>query len=245
MAKPREPVVEQVDTEHEAAVKRAMSTISQALVTDEVSLYMSTSEQADRFDHAIMRSYLDSGPQLFFQVDNFSCCALVEELKREDSSQQKQPAEQPQQTQQQGQQQSKEAADEAILVHARSGRAEALARLGAQPLLTKLVEEHGAALCVHFLGALPACQGQGLGGTMLRHLCQLADSSLRHMYIEASTTRSQALYARHGFAHIADKPLGGPGEADAPVLRIMVRPPSSAALAGAADGEAAADDLGA
>lgn len=142
---------------------------------------------------------------------------------------------------------------------------------------------------------------------MLRHLCQLADATQRHLYLEArrraprvaggapcsacralaslravqhdmllqqrpaqpqeglaaapalhppahacappppplplpqaSTERSQALYARHGFAHIADKPLGEAGEEGAPVLRVMVRPPSGPTLAAAADGAARA-----
>lgn len=57
---------------------------------------------------------------------------------------------------------------------------------------------------------------------------------------QASTERSQALYARHGFAHIADKPLGEAGEEGAPVLRVMVRPPSGPTLAAAADGAARA-----
>lgn len=170
-----------------------------------------------------------------------------------------------------------------------------------------LPQEHGSALCVHFVGVHPERQGRGLGGAMLRHLCEQADAARRHLYLEASwggggvggveeprqavcptlkpclltgclhlcalrhaasprsrgelvtekgvrapcashapshtcsllpqasTERSQALYARHGFTHIADKPLGEAGEERAPVLRVMVRPPSSATLAAGAD----------
>lgn len=138
-----------------------------------------------------------------------------------------------------------------MMRHAKEGRAEALERLGTQPVLQRLVQvrqrvpaatlaaccaacyaaatlpctaadaagwlaasclrkthqagsrappaaphhppsqEHGAALCVHFIGAHPARQGQGLGGAMLRHICSLADERRLHAYLEASTHRSK------------------------------------------------------
>lgn len=37
----------------------------------------------------------------------------------------------------------------------------------------------------------------------------------------------QALYARHGFKHVQDKPLGD--EEGAPVLKVMIRPPATLA----------------
>lgn len=158
-------------------------------------------------------------------------------------------------------------------------------------------QEHGAALCVHFIGAHPARQGQGLGGAMLRHICSLADERRLHAYLEASTHRSkvgwsavwircggwiecmtvlqqactlllatcsshaciaaaqpanttivqslnitrlptvQELYARHGFVHVADKPLGD--EEGAPVLKVMIRSPSSAVLSAPAEPQGA------
>ncbi len=52
-------------------------------------------------------------------------------------------------------------------------------------------QEHGAALCVHFIGAHPQRQGQGLGGAMLSHICELADQRRLHAYLEASTHRSK------------------------------------------------------
>lgn len=52
-------------------------------------------------------------------------------------------------------------------------------------------QEHGAALCVHFIGAHPQRQGQGLGGAMLRHICSIADERQLHAYLEASTHRSK------------------------------------------------------
>lgn len=54
-----------------------------------------------------------------------------------------------------------------------------------------LPQEHGTALCVHFIGAHPQRQGQGLGGAMLRHICSIADERQLHAYLEASTHRSK------------------------------------------------------
>lgn len=67
-----------------------------------------------------------------------------------------------------------------------------------------------------------------------------ARHAARASCLQASTERSQALYARHGFVHVADKPLGEAGEQGAPVLRVMVRPPSSAAPATGVDDAAQA-----
>ena len=44
-------------------------------------------------------------------------------------------------------------------------------------------------------------------------------------------TPEQALYARHGFRHLADKPLA-PQDPAAPVLAVMMRPPATATAAG-------------
>ncbi|KAL4419679.1 hypothetical protein ABPG75_006777 [Micractinium tetrahymenae] len=225
MTKPEPAAVHEVDVKKDAhGVGRALATIAQSLMTDCVSLYISTPAAASAFVHAVMRSYLGSGPQRIFHADDFSCCALVGEIHRQQSAV---PGAAGKQEQAGG----GSKGDAEMLAHARSDRMQALQRLGSQPHLEQLVQEHGSALCVHFVGVHPARQGRGLGGAMLRHLCQLADAARRHLYLEASTERSQALYARHGFAHIADKPLGEPGEEGAPLLRVMVRPPSSAALA--------------
>ncbi|PSC69431.1 GNAT family N-acetyltransferase isoform B [Micractinium conductrix] len=175
------PALEEVS---DADVKRAMATISQALMADSVSLYLAAPGSEDSFHHAVMHSYLQSGQrQRFFHAADFGHGALE--------------------------------------------------RLGHQPHLERLAEEHGGALCVHFVGVHPERQGRGLGAALLRHLCALADAAAKHLYLEASTPRSAALYARHGFVGVADKPLGGPGEEGAPVLRVMVRPPSSVAVSSA------------
>lgn len=52
-------------------------------------------------------------------------------------------------------------------------------------------------------------------------------------------THAQALYARHGFVHVADKPLGD--EEGAPVLKVMVRAPSSAAVGAGAEAQGAVE----
>lgn len=40
-------------------------------MADCVSLYLSTPDAAHAFVHAVMRSYLASGPQRIFQADDF------------------------------------------------------------------------------------------------------------------------------------------------------------------------------
>lgn len=40
-------------------------------MADCVTLYISTPAAANAFVHAVMRSYLASGPQRFFQADDF------------------------------------------------------------------------------------------------------------------------------------------------------------------------------
>ncbi|GAA2661743.1 MULTISPECIES: GNAT family N-acetyltransferase [Actinosynnema] len=66
---------------------------------------------------------------------------------------------------------------------------------------------------------LPERRGQGVGGLLLAH--RLADTAGLPCYLEASTTRSAALYARHGFAH-AGRPIELPE--NGPTLFPMLRP---------------------
>jgi GNAT superfamily N-acetyltransferase len=49
------------------------------------------------------------------------------------------------------------------------------------------------------MAVLPIHRGRGLGSAMLRHGLQMADNDGLATYLEASTTRNRALYARHGF----------------------------------------------
>ncbi|KAK9812183.1 hypothetical protein WJX73_002508 [Symbiochloris irregularis] len=61
----------------------------------------------------------------------------------------------------------------------------------------EFTQEHGAHLYVWVIVAEP--QGLGLGGRLLRALTDLADSEGLWCYLEATTSRSRDLYARHGF----------------------------------------------
>ncbi|WP_165912780.1 GNAT family N-acetyltransferase [Tamaricihabitans halophyticus] len=54
---------------------------------------------------------------------------------------------------------------------------------------------------------LPAYRGTGLGGALLRHQLAEVDAAGHPAYLEASSPRNQALYARHGF-----QALGAPVE---------------------------------
>ena len=74
---------------------------------------------------------------------------------------------------------------------------------------------------VRTVGVRTARQGQGVGSALMQPTLQRADSAGLPTYIEASTTRSAALYERLGFVHmdVLELPEGGP-----PVWR-MRRPP--------------------
>lgn len=77
------------------------------------------------------------------------------------------------------------------------------------------------------MAVLPAHRGRGFGGSMLRYGLAAADAQNLPTYLEASTPRNRALYARHGFldhgAHI-ELPHDGPR------LQPMLREPSGNAL---------------
>ncbi|MBV9535768.1 MAG: GNAT family N-acetyltransferase [Solirubrobacterales bacterium] len=76
---------------------------------------------------------------------------------------------------------------------------------------------------VRTVGVRTALQGQGVGSALMRPTVTRADSAGLPTYIEASSERSAALYARLGFAHmdVLELPEGGP-----PVW-LMRRPPGS------------------
>ncbi|AOS65641.1 acetyltransferase (GNAT) family protein [Actinoalloteichus hymeniacidonis] len=64
-------------------------------------------------------------------------------------------------------------------------------------------------------------RGTGLGSALLRHGLASADADGLAVYLEASSARSRALYARHGFVD-----LGEPVQvADSPTVWPMRRPP--------------------
>jgi N-acetylglutamate synthase-like GNAT family acetyltransferase len=84
-----------------------------------------------------------------------------------------------------------------------------------------LVEPH---FYVRTVGVRTALQGQGVGSALMQPTLDRADSAGLPAYIEASTERSAALYARLGFVHmdVLRLPKGGP-----PVW-LMRRPPRGA-----------------
>lgn len=50
-----------------------------------------------------------------------------------------------------------------------------------------------------FLGVAPRAQGQGIGSAILKHTLAPLDAAATVAYLECSTERNAALYARHGF----------------------------------------------
>ncbi|MCP2163278.1 GNAT family N-acetyltransferase [Goodfellowiella coeruleoviolacea] len=76
------------------------------------------------------------------------------------------------------------------------------------------------------MAVLPDGRGRGVGGAMLRHRLARADAEAQPSYLEASTARSAALYARHGFrSHGAPVVLPDAG----PRLLPMWREPGAGA----------------
>jgi len=65
---------------------------------------------------------------------------------------------------------------------------------------------------VRTVGVRTALQGQGVGSRLMQRTLERADSAGLPAYIEASTQRSAALYARLGFEHVEMLvlPKGGP-----------------------------------
>ncbi|QQQ74337.1 GNAT family N-acetyltransferase [Saccharothrix sp. 6-C] len=73
------------------------------------------------------------------------------------------------------------------------------------------------------MAVVPESRGRGVGTAILRHRLTRADAERQPVYLEASTPRSAALYARHGFV-----PSGAPHALpdDGPVLHPLWRPPA-------------------
>ncbi len=70
------------------------------------------------------------------------------------------------------------------------------------------------------IGVNPDGQGRGLGSAMLRPVLARCDAEGVAAYLEATTERSRALYARLGF-----RPVGTIEVADCPPIHPMVRRP--------------------
>jgi GNAT superfamily N-acetyltransferase len=81
---------------------------------------------------------------------------------------------------------------------------------------------HGEAhLYLPCMGVLAARRGNGLGSALLRGRLERADADGLGTYLEASSPRSRALYARHGFVDLGE-PVRVP---DGPPLWPMWRTP--------------------
>ena len=60
-----------------------------------------------------------------------------------------------------------------------------------------------------WMGVVPEAQGMGIGGSLLREGLARADADRLPVYLEATTRRSAAFYARHGFETKATVDLPG------------------------------------
>ena len=74
---------------------------------------------------------------------------------------------------------------------------------------------------LHLVGARDRARGQGLGSALLERVMAICDAERHPAYLEASTQRSAALYARHGFVE-----AGAIEFAPGVVLRPMLRDPA-------------------
>lgn len=72
------------------------------------------------------------------------------------------------------------------------------------------------------MAVVPESRGRGVGTAVLRHRLAQADVERQPVYLEASTPRSAALYARHGFTPCGT-PIALPD--DGPLLHPLWRPP--------------------
>ena len=61
--------------------------------------------------------------------------------------------------------------------------------------LHALVQEHGSALCLYFIGVQPGRRGEGLGSRMLQHVAQVRGSMGAPPTMPAAAASSAALLA--------------------------------------------------
>jgi len=69
------------------------------------------------------------------------------------------------------------------------------------------------------VGVVPEAQGRGRGATLLRHMLDRCDGERTPAYLEATTERSRALYALHGFEVTEELHLPGGGPPVWPMWR--------------------------
>ncbi len=74
---------------------------------------------------------------------------------------------------------------------------------------------------LHLIGARSRARGQGAGSKLLERVLRVCDAEQIPAYLEASTSRSVGLYARHGFEQIATVEFA-PNVALRPMLRLPV-----------------------
>lgn len=85
---------------------------------------------------------------------------------------------------------------------------------------------HGTYTYISVVATRPDVQGQGLGKRMIYHLLQQADSRQQWTYIEASSTRSKALYEKLDFQVLGSfQPLP-----NMPPTWAMCRPPAGSTV---------------
>jgi GNAT superfamily N-acetyltransferase len=70
------------------------------------------------------------------------------------------------------------------------------------------------------IGTRPELQGRGIGSALLAPMLERCDRQHLPAYLEATSERNQALYARHGFRIVTEIPLP-----DGPSLTAMWRSP--------------------
>lgn len=101
------------------------------------------------------------------------------------------------------------------------------ARLGhALALITLMERRHirEPHYYIPYVGVEPPAQGQGLGTALLKPTLERCDREGLPAYLEATSERNAALYARLGFKHLDELTLGS-----SPPLWPMRRPPAAAA----------------
>jgi GNAT superfamily N-acetyltransferase len=76
---------------------------------------------------------------------------------------------------------------------------------------------------LHYLGVLPERQGRGLGSALMRPVLERCDADGIEAFLESSTERSAALYARNGFSLTGTFDMPGSG----PLIRQMLRGPQA------------------
>jgi len=76
-----------------------------------------------------------------------------------------------------------------------------------------------------YLGTKPKARGRGYAGRLIRHMCKVADTAGRPIYLESSSESNTKYYTKFGFETKKVVSLGD--EKDAFLLSLMVREPQN------------------